>query len=88
MTVKEYMGCHKYVIGGFVSFILFFTGYLCLRYESRKQQYHNIYEHSIINGIGTASQYDKMSVKLNLQDNQEYIFTPINMIPSSLKDTL
>ena len=85
MSVKKYVSCHKYMIGGFVAFILFFTGYLCFRYESRKQQYHSIYENSIINSVGTASQYGKMSVKLTLQDNQEYIFTPQNMIPSDFE---
>lgn len=85
MSVKEYVSCHKYMMGGFVTFILFFTGYLCFRYESRKQQYHIIYENSIINGVDAASQYGKMSVKLTLQDNQEYIFTPKNMIPSDFE---
>ena len=42
-------------------------------------------ENSIINGVDAASQYGKMSVKLTLQDNQEYIFTPKNMIPSDFE---
>ena len=85
MTVKEYVICHKYMIGFFATFILVFSGYLFFRYDARKQQYHSIYEHSIIDGVGTASQHGKMGVKLKLKDNQEYIFTPQNMIPSDFE---
>lgn len=85
MTVKEYVIRHKYWIGFFATYLLVSIGLMLFNYETYKQQYNNIYEHSIINGVGSVSNYDKRSVKLTLKNNQEYIFIPQNMLSSDFE---
>ena len=86
-SLIDFLSQKKYVIIVFVVYLALYSWYLIWKDSVYKQRYQQIYKHSF-NDTCSVSDYGHGEIKLQFQDDREYIFIPNNMNSSDfIKDT-
>ena len=86
-SLRDFLVQKKYIIIVFVVYLALYSWHLIWKDSVYKQRYQQIYEHSF-NDTCSVSYYVHGRIKLQFQNDREYIFIPNNMDSSDfIKDT-